>query len=283
MVSDRFVPGGPARMGSSRVARWPHLGLRSVVTRPYAGITGAIEQPGGFVLPATASVLLVMKVVDSALRPPQFVHGAHATYATIDGACAPFYAQVSLAPLGAYSVLGMPMDELSGQLVDMHDVLGDAGTGLGDKVRSMATWQERFDEIDRFLLRRAANGPRVVAPEVAHVWRRLVSSGGAVPIRSLSREVGWSHKHLITRFTQQLGFAPKRAARLVRFERVLGRLNDGTPVDWGQVAADFGYADQAHLIRDFGEFAGVSPSAYLASRRSQREVNSVQDDLADVS
>jgi transcriptional regulator GlxA family with amidase domain len=177
----------------------------------------------------------------------------------------------------------MPMDELSGQLVDMHDVLGDAGTGLGDKVRSMATWQERFDEIDRFLLRRAANGPRVVAPEVAHVWRRLVSSGGAVPIRSLSREVGWSHKHLITRFTQQLGFAPKRAARLVRFERVLGRLNDGTPVDWGQVAADFGYADQAHLIRDFGEFGGVSPSAYLACRRSQREVNSVQDDLADVS
>jgi len=54
-------------MGSSRVARWPHLGLRSVVTRPYAGITGAIEQPGGFVLPATASVLLVMKVEDPML------------------------------------------------------------------------------------------------------------------------------------------------------------------------------------------------------------------------
>ena len=54
-------------MGSSRVARWPHLGLRSVVTRPYAGITGAIEQPGGFVFPATASVLLVMKVEDPML------------------------------------------------------------------------------------------------------------------------------------------------------------------------------------------------------------------------
>jgi hypothetical protein len=36
----------------------------------------------------------------------------------------------------------MPMDELSGQLVDMHHVLGDAGTGLGDKVRNMPTWQE---------------------------------------------------------------------------------------------------------------------------------------------
>ena len=54
-------------MGSPRVGRWPHLGLRSVATRPYAGITGAIEQPGGFVFPATASVLLVMKVEDSAL------------------------------------------------------------------------------------------------------------------------------------------------------------------------------------------------------------------------
>ena len=39
MVSDRVVPGGPARMGSPRVARSPHLGLRSVATRPYAGIS----------------------------------------------------------------------------------------------------------------------------------------------------------------------------------------------------------------------------------------------------
>ena len=67
MVSDRVVPGGPARMGSPRVAGWRHHGLRSVVTRPYAGITGAIEQPGGFVFPATASVLLVMKVEDPML------------------------------------------------------------------------------------------------------------------------------------------------------------------------------------------------------------------------
>ena len=282
MISDRFVPGDPARLGSLRFARRPHVGLRSVVSRPYAGITGAIEQSGGFVLPATASVLLVMKVADSALRPPQFVYGAHATYATIDGACAPSYAQVLLAPLGAYSVLGMPMDELSGQLVDMHDALGDAGTWLGDKVRRAPTWQQRFDEIDRFLLRRVANGP-TVAPEVSHVWRRLVASGGTVPIRSLSQEVGWSHKHLIARFKRQVGFAPKRAARLIRFERVLRRVNDDPALDWGQVAAESGYADQAHLVRDFGEFAGVSPNAFFLSRRRQREVNSVQDNLAEAS
>ena len=57
----------PREWARRRVAGWPHLGLRSLVTRPYAGITGAIEQPGGFVFPATASVLLVMKVEDPML------------------------------------------------------------------------------------------------------------------------------------------------------------------------------------------------------------------------
>ena len=86
------------------------------------------------VLPATASVLLVMKVDDSPLRPPQFVVCAHASYSAVVGACSPRYVEVPLAPIGAYRLLGQPLDELSGQLVDMHDVLGADGARLGDLV-----------------------------------------------------------------------------------------------------------------------------------------------------
>jgi AraC-like DNA-binding protein len=98
---------------------------------------------------------------------------------------------------------------------------------------------------------------------VALAWHRLAMTGGAVSVRRLAREVGWSHKHLITRFKQQVGVAPKRAARLVRFDRVLRRLHDG-PSPWAELAAELGYADQAHLVREFREFAGTSPSAFPA-------------------
>jgi methylphosphotriester-DNA--protein-cysteine methyltransferase len=70
--------------------------------------------------------------------------------------------------------------------------------------------------------------------------------------------------YLITKFRQQVGLAPKTAARLVRFEQVWRRLGDGGPAHWDRIAAYGGYADQSHLIRDFREFTGGSPAEFLA-------------------
>ena len=257
-----------------RVVGAPHPGLRPLLACQYAGFTEATEPGGGFVLPATTSVVLVLKMEESALRPPQFVNGAHGVYAQVDGPCAPSYVEIRLAPLAGYPMLGLPMDELAGQLVDLSDVLGHDGRRLGDLVRDTSDWAARFRVIDQFLLRRLNHGPRV-SPEVAFAWSRLVATGGAMSVRRLAGETGWSHKHLITRFRQQVGVPPKRAARLVRFDRVLRRLDDGRP-EWAQLAAELGYADQAHLVREFREFTGTSPGAFLAARQPR----SAHDDVA---
>ena len=176
------------------VGRRPQPGLRSMLPRGYVGFTEATT-PRQLVLPATTFVPLVVKLLDSAHRPPAFVMGARGSSLVLEGDCAPSYLEVVLSPLGAYRVLGLPMAELGGQLVDLVEVLG-----------------------------RLEGGPRP-APEVAWAWERLVSSGGAVPIGRLAREVGWSHKHLIARFGEQVGLRPKLAARLVRFEGVWRRLD----------------------------------------------------------
>ena len=241
----------------------PHPALRSVVARDYAGFTDATEPSGGFVLPATTSVLVVVKVQDSALRPPEFINGAHGSFAVIEGACSPSYLEAWLSPLGAYALLGVPLDELSGSLLDLSDLAGRDGRRLGDAVRGLATWNERFAALDEFLLQRTDGAP-APAPEVRWAWRRLVSSAGAVPIGSLAREVGWSHKHLISKFRQQIGLPPKTTARLLRFEHVWRRLGDARPAHWDRIAADGGYSDQSHLIRDFLEFTGGSPAEFLA-------------------
>ena len=73
---------------------------------------------------------------------------------------------------------------------------------LADQLRDTPSWRQRFGLVDEFLLRRAQDGPDP-APEVAWAWRRLVATGGRLPIGRLAGEVGWSHKHLISRFTQQ--------------------------------------------------------------------------------
>jgi AraC-like DNA-binding protein len=281
--------GTAASTAAPERARWPRLAaapqplLRSLLPRGYAGFTEATT-PRHLVLPATTAVPLVVKLLDSAHRPPAFVMGAHGSSTVLEGDCAPAYLEVLLAPLGAYTLLGLPMDELSGQTVDLVDVLGAPGRRLAEQLRETPTWRQRFALLDQFLLRRLTAGPRP-APEVAWAWERLVATGGAVPIGRLAAEVGWSHKHLIARFRRQVGLRPKTAARLVRFNGVWRRLDERRPLDWGQVAADAGYADQAHLVRDFRRFTGTTPTRFLARTLpsdgdGEQEVNSVQDAVA---
>jgi AraC-like DNA-binding protein len=261
----RQVAAAPERVRWPRLDGVPHPRLRSLLSRGYVGFTEATI-PRHLVLPATTAVPLVVKLADSPYRPPAFVMGGHGTSIVLEGDCAPSYLEVLLAPLGAYRLLGLPLDQLSGHTVDLVEVLGADGRRLAEQLRDTPSWRRRFALMDRFLLGRLDRGPRP-APEVARAWERLVATGGALPIRQLAREVGWSHRHLLTRFRQQVGLGPKTAARLVRFNGVWRRLDEDRPLDWGLVAAEVGYADQAHLVREFRQFTGTTPTGFLARAR----------------
>ncbi|MGH3926723.1 MAG: helix-turn-helix domain-containing protein, partial [Pseudonocardiaceae bacterium] len=111
-------------------------------------------------------------------------------------------------------------------------------------------------------------------PEVAWAWGQLLRSSGNVPVRRLAEGTGWSRRHLLTRFRDQIGLAPKPAARVLRFRRAADLLVPGSGAAGGSdlpasrsiadVAAECGYADHAHLVRDFRALAGCTPSQYVA-------------------
>jgi len=96
---------------------------------------------------------------------------------------------------------------------------------------------------------------------------RSLPSGGTVPVRDVARNVGWSERHLSARFTREIGLRPKTAARVIRFQRarrVLQRnVGAGRPNIAG-VAAECGYFDHAHLIRDWQQFTGLAPTDWIA-------------------
>ncbi|HEU5419132.1 MAG TPA: helix-turn-helix domain-containing protein [Streptosporangiaceae bacterium] len=256
----------PERARWPRLAAAPHPLLRPLLPRGYAGFTVATT-PRALALPATVSVPLVVKLADSAHRPPAFVMGPHASSWLVPGDCAPSYLEVWLDPLAACRLLGLPIGELGGQIASLADLLGAAARRLAEQLREAPDWPQRFVLMDEFLLRRMDCGPRP-SPQVAWAWRRLVGTRGRVPVGQLAGEVGWSHKHLIARFSREAGLRPKTAARLIRFDRVWRHLDReaGRP-DWAQLAAEAGYADQAHLIRDFRQFTGTTPGGYQARAR----------------
>ncbi|MFD5329304.1 helix-turn-helix domain-containing protein [Streptomyces sp. NPDC127092] len=175
--------------------------------------------------------------------------------------------QVSLTPLGARAVYGMPAVELAHRLVPLDELLGALAAELVDRLRSATTWAARFTVLDELLLRVVGRGDcgdrsRRLRPEVAEAWRRLVAARGCVQVGALAAELGWSRRYFTERFRGEMGLSPKTFARVLRFEHAHELAAARDPLPWGDVAAVSGYADQAHLVRDWREFTGRSPTAW---------------------
>ena len=165
--------------------------------------------------------------------------------------------QVRLSPLIVRSVLGVSPADLDG-FVALDDVWGGEVARLRERLHEASSWEERF-ALTEALLERGRRDRVLVDPEVAWAWRRIVGDAGTTRVDALASEVGWSRKRLWSRFREQVGLPPKRAARLVRFDRAVHRLVAGDGA--ARVAAEGGYVDQSHLHRDVLAFAGVTPSA----------------------
>ncbi|NUS44537.1 MAG: AraC family transcriptional regulator [Mycobacteriaceae bacterium] len=199
--------------------------------------------------------------------------GLQATSATIAHKGFQEGVAVALTPLGCRTLFGLPAGELWNTTLECADVAGGAGDELWDRLQGAADWPHRFAICDAVLLR-LARPDSLVAPELTWAWQMLASTDGTAPIASMAERIGWTRQHLTRRFDGEFGLSPKLAARVLRFDRACGMLRH-TPsfVTVAQVAASCGYYDQAHLNRDFAEFAGCSPTTWLAT-----EIPSVQDD-----
>lgn len=181
---------------------------------------------------------------------------------------------VLFSPLGARTLLGHPASELWHLSLEADEVVGSYGVRLSERLHETDDWDARFAACDQVLTRLLVQ--RTVAPELAEAWRILVRSGGRVPVADLAAEVGYSRQHLRHRFTQEFGLGPKRAARLIRFDRACGILLKSPPfLSIAQIAVATGYYDQAHLHRDFAKFAGCTPVELAAG-----DIPIVQDEPA---
>jgi AraC-like DNA-binding protein len=234
--------------------------LRSWVVRGYGGYDGPAVAHAP-VVPASLLAPLVVYVAGAPRRPPALVMGPSGSYTRAEGPCGPAVT-VRLTPLGAYTLLGPAVSELGGSIVGLEDVVGAGARRLSERVQSARSWAERGRMLDGFLLDRATRGPQP-SPEVSRAWHLLMRSHGKDPIGGIARRVGWSHKHLITRFKQQIGVTPLLASQLLRLSTVWGHLGDGQT--WARVAAECGYADQAHLTREFRRFTGTTPAALVTA------------------
>jgi transcriptional regulator GlxA family with amidase domain len=122
----------------------------------------------------------------------------------------------------------------------------------------------KFRILEQWLVRLA--GDRLQTHPAVTFAMRAFCSGPSGSATEIAQRTGYSQRHFIEIFRNQVGLTPKRFHRLSRFRRVIETVQDQTVVDWPEVGLSLGYFDQAHLIHDFREFSGLTPTEYLGLR-----------------
>lgn len=170
--------------------------------------------------------------------------------------------QIDFTPPGAFRFFGLPMSELASSMVGLND-LGDPGIALlRRRLGDLECWDDRIELAVGFVRERLHAG-RPVSGQVSAAWRSIIARPSAVRVGVLADRLGWSRKHLVERFRAEIGLPPKSVQRMARFNAALALAARGEPL--ADIAHACGYADQAHLTRDFVEFAGRSPGEWRAA------------------
>lgn len=190
------------------------------------------------------------------------VAGLHAAPAEIHHGRRQVGLYLELTLLGSRALLGRPAKDLAGQLCQLDELSPDLAD-LPERLDEASSWSERSAVVERALTRALARldapGPR------AEVGRALARLTTGAPVAEVADEVGFSRRHLRNLVQAETGLSPKEYQRLARFERTRDRVVEAARRrrSLAEVAARSGYADQAHLAREWRELAGCPPSQWL--------------------
>jgi AraC-like DNA-binding protein len=168
---------------------------------------------------------------------------------------------IRFAPGGTLPFFPVPPDEFTNVILPIDDLAPSLDRDLSQRLYDAPELPKKIEILNALLLERLSiyreRGRSLQGP-----IHRIVHHGGQVPVDELANEMGISGRQLERRFLCEVGLGPKLLCRILRFQQVF-RAVERSDQSWARIAADCGYYDQAHLIRDFGQFAGQAPSILM--------------------
>lgn len=165
--------------------------------------------------------------------------------------------RVGFHPGGLYRLLGLPLSRMLDDHYDATTVFGPEIIEVNEKLQEAKTFDDIKNIIENFLLQKL-NALRRPLPFDAAMLQ-LVQHNGNMPIEDVASVACLSLRQFECISKERIGMSPKLFARLIRFSKAY-RLRENNPqLHWTHIAHTCGYFDQMHFIRDFKQFAGVTP------------------------
>jgi AraC-like DNA-binding protein len=195
--------------------------------------------------------------------PPAVIAGPHSESYISDIAADEPVMAIHFRPGGAFPFFGIPLGDLADAAVGLDDIWGRNGHDLHERLIAASSVAARFAVIEEFLLSRARFSVRR-HPGVAAAMA-AVEATPSIRMAEVRQLAELSTKRMIALFRAEVGLSPKAYARVRRLQAALRQLR-AAPKSSARIAADIGYFDQAHFVREFRSFAAMTPMQYRQQR-----------------
>lgn len=169
---------------------------------------------------------------------------------------------IRFLPAGATRLLEVPATEFAEEIVEVGGILRQIDPDLSDRLAEQDGLEDRAALLDRLLLQRF-DVTRGLPEVVVEATRRLMTADGNLEIAALAATCGLGTRQLERLIKQTTGLSPKLLARILRFQSAVRRMEGEQPISLSMLALHSGYSDQSHMNRDFRQFAGLSPTAWM--------------------
>jgi len=169
---------------------------------------------------------------------------------------------IHFRPAGALAFFGCPLGDLENTLVGLTDLWGSAAELLREQLIAAPSADQRVALLQAFLIQRMGQAA-YPSPRLASVLH-TVELEPSMRVSKAQALSDLSRKSFTALFLAEVGLSPKAYLRVRRLQAALRALR--TPARGATIAADLGYFDQSHFVREFRSFTGVTPTQYTRRR-----------------
>ncbi|MCW3464948.1 helix-turn-helix domain-containing protein [Chitinophaga nivalis] len=168
---------------------------------------------------------------------------------------------VRFHPYGFLPFTTIPIKEMENTAVPLTTLFEDAGRKIGQEIVKASSAAERIQLIEAFLLNRLRD-----AETIDHIVKSTVdtilTANGQLSVDELSKQTNIHRRQLVRKFSSAIGLSPKQLSKTIRLQATLKMLLNRKVTSLIALAYEGEYYDQAHFIKDFKEFTGLTPKEF---------------------
>jgi AraC-like DNA-binding protein len=194
-------------------------------------------------------------------HPKQCVIGQIKSYGEIIESGNEGMIAIVFQPDGLYPFIKIPVDEITGQIVDLTDVLGKGIKEIQEKICEAKTDDKKISLVENLLLNLMKSDTNIYNNDIRYAISQM-RSNKKISIFELASVVNMSKRNFERRFLEYVGLTPVFYNRIVRFQKTIQLLNKKEDLSFTELAYLAGYFDQSHFIRDFKQFYGQAPKEF---------------------